>query len=1812
MNYPRLGAAICLAALVIVSAACADTVTLAFHKDGQCFTATRAIERPATPAAAVELLLQGPTPDEAALGVSSAIPTGTALESLDPTANGAIVNLSQEAVTGLNDAKCDLIFRQFVLTLAPFGLDANVRVMVGGQPLSSYLPPTPAPVYQAPVEPVSAKRPVGGVGLSGKRITVSPGHGWTWQYYMGYYWQTQRGTACTYPCEDFNDLDIATWLVKYLEGDGAYVQRVREHDKTRGNGPSGHPWWQEAAYVYLKDAGYDCGVYASSSGVCQYEGTADHATDDVRCRGLASNLDARGNTDIFLSIHTNSGGGTAKGTTVWYCDTGEHVAWGPASITLCDEIGAATIAAIAAAGEKCADGTTWGCLGNVCTRYGDLGEARIPARPAALMELGFHDNCTADAPKLHDAFFQSVAMWGEYKGVCDYFGVTPTWDMMSDEIVSHNIPTTMSTGQTVTATITLRNRGILWQSAKGFKLSAVGGSDPFTLTLDYAVGTDTGPGDTYSFNIVLHAPSTAGYYLTDWRMQRTGYGSFGPTISRNINVGLPPDTQAPTVPTDLAAEVQSTTQVNLTWTASTDNVSVAGYKIYRGGALIGTSITTTYADTTCSPDVTYSYRVSAFDDAGNESAQCTAINVTTPFDTDIIVDEESATVTGSWTAATATPPAAYGGDYKYTLATSTETATAIFRPTIVRPALYDVYVYYRSGENRTQHAPYTVYYSGGSQLFTISQEAGGGAWVYLGRFAFASGTAGYVKLGNNASDTGEVVVADAVRFLYISDTQSAPSITTQPTPQSVCTGGSATFTLVAGGTAPLAYQWRKGTTSISNGGHYSGATTASLVIAGADSGDAATNYNCVVTNSYGSATTNDVALTIVSATTITAHPTPQTVTAGATATFTVAASGSGLTYQWQKNTVNLSNGGDMSGATSATLGIANCEETDEGSYRCVVTGCGTATSNAATLTVNPGASGELLVNGGFENALGSEWTAYSRTATPVLSRQTSGVYCGTYYLYEQLTTLNTAGGVRQTVTGTSPGATYLISGARKSVHSDVTVSVKVDTDGGTDYNSAEVTVVSGVTTVGVWSTFSQTVTATGSSMTIFLDSSQSGGVSSSHVGAFDCMSLAATCSASVPGAPTVAQVDSTTLSVANNAGDSSSSYYAFRINDGSACSNKFVQSNGTVGTSPVWQTKGVWGTKNVTGLTASTSYTFDVAAAADSSGSSCLTSNRYPGSYVGSPTLGVANKWASGDTAATFNGTSQYVALPAMGADVDLSTGFTIECWANPSAVSTWYPVIQLTDSTSYGTFVNHICFDMSSTGGMRGEVYRSGGCGDPCMGNYYVSPTLSFTTGSWHHYAMVVSSGGTLTFYKDGAADAGQSLLYMPSSGVTRGKVQIGRRDTTTSNYWHGSLDEVALYDYALSGTQISAHCAAADAAIYNTQVVKDNPVAYWRLGEASGTAAADNKGGYSESTTQTTSSGCTPVAVAPTSATANPSTICYGASSTLTAIGGSGTTCQWYTGTCGGTLVGTGTSITVSPTSTTTYYVRWTNSCGSSTCKTTSVTVNPLPVAPASASANPTSIAPGGTSTLTATGGSGTTCKWYTGSCGGTLVGTGTSITVSPTSATTYYARWENTCGNSTCATTTVSITPAPTVTAITPRTGPNTGTTNVTSLAGTGFVSGATVKLKRTGQTDIAATGVSVVSPTQITCSLGLSGKKTGLWDVVVTNPDAQYGILVNGFGITIASTAPVVGTSIESLLDSIATTAGAARQFCVWGKVQTIDSLTFWLDDGSGTQIKVFAPGYTGITTGNYISAIGSVDLSVAPPVLISSASRVRKY
>jgi uncharacterized lipoprotein YddW (UPF0748 family) len=176
----------------------------------------------------------------------------------------------------------------------------------------------------------------------------------------------------------------------------------------------------------------------------------------------------------------------------------------------------------------------------------------------------------------------------------------------------------------------------------------------------------------------------------------------------------------------------------------------------------------------------------------------------------------------------------------------------------------------------------------------------------------------------------------------------------QPQAQSACPGGTATFTVTATSCSGTpSYQWQKDGSNLSEAGHYAGVTTTTLTVSNADSNDVG-QYRCVVTDTVGTTNSDAAALSLKAATTVTQQPSTQAVCPGGSVQFTVAGTGDGtLTYVWQKNGTNLAEGGHYAGVTTTTLTISTADSNDAAEYRCVVTGgCGSETSNAATLTVN--------------------------------------------------------------------------------------------------------------------------------------------------------------------------------------------------------------------------------------------------------------------------------------------------------------------------------------------------------------------------------------------------------------------------------------------------------------------------------------------------------------------------------------------------------------------------------------------------------------------------------------------------------------------------------------------------------------------------------------------------------------------------------------------------------------------------------------------------------------------------------------------
>jgi hypothetical protein len=181
------------------------------------------------------------------------------------------------------------------------------------------------------------------------------------------------------------------------------------------------------------------------------------------------------------------------------------------------------------------------------------------------------------------------------------------------------------------------------------------------------------------------------------------------------------------------------------------------------------------------------------------------------------------------------------------------------------------------------------------------------------------------------------------------------TISSQPSDQSVVTGSAVTLSIAASGDG-LSYQWQSSTDGGITWANIAGATAATYSVSSADSGLNSQKFRVVVTGAANSVTSSAVTLTVGAAVApaVTVQPTPQTTTVGANATFSVTATGTSLTYQWQASIDGGLTWADISAQTTATLTLNSVVLTDSSrQVRVIVSnGLGSVTSTAVALTVN--------------------------------------------------------------------------------------------------------------------------------------------------------------------------------------------------------------------------------------------------------------------------------------------------------------------------------------------------------------------------------------------------------------------------------------------------------------------------------------------------------------------------------------------------------------------------------------------------------------------------------------------------------------------------------------------------------------------------------------------------------------------------------------------------------------------------------------------------------------------------------------------
>ena len=257
--------------------------------------------------------------------------------------------------------------------------------------------------------------------------------------------------------------------------------------------------------------------------------------------------------------------------------------------------------------------------------------------------------------------------------------------------------------------------------------------------------------------------NTTYYYVV--RASNAGGSSTNSTQASATTLPLPP-----LPPSGLVATALTSTSIKLTWTDNSSDESgfTIGRSLTSGGpftdiATVGANITT-YTNTGLNGSTTYYYVVRA-NNAGGSSPNSTQASVTTLPVADLIIDNVSATVTGSWSTGTSSTDK-FGTNYRFK-GQGTGSAGLTFRPNILVAGNYAVYEWHPVGSNRTLAAPHIINYNGGTTTINVNQQINGGTWRLLGTFSFATGTTANVKITDAIPESTQSVMADAIKFVYV-------------------------------------------------------------------------------------------------------------------------------------------------------------------------------------------------------------------------------------------------------------------------------------------------------------------------------------------------------------------------------------------------------------------------------------------------------------------------------------------------------------------------------------------------------------------------------------------------------------------------------------------------------------------------------------------------------------------------------------------------------------------------------------------------------------------------------------------------------------------------------------------------------------------------------------------------------------------------------------------------------------------------------------------------------------------------------------
>jgi uncharacterized repeat protein (TIGR03803 family) len=245
---------------------------------------------------------------------------------------------------------------------------------------------------------------------------------------------------------------------------------------------------------------------------------------------------------------------------------------------------------------------------------------------------------------------------------------------------------------------------------------------------------------------------------------------------------------------------------------------------------------------------------------------------------------------------------------------------------------------------------------GGGTVFRIAPN---GSLATLAAFDVYQGATpqGALVLGTdgNLYGTTQTGGTSGMGAIFQLSFNSPLQITGQPADQVAFIGGNALFSVATLGSLPVSYQWREGGRDLSDSGNLFGSTNRTLVLTNVTPANVGI-YSVLVSNASGSVASAGAALGIIySPPFIVTQPSTQTRLLGTTATFSVDALGDlPLLYQWQQNGTNLTDGGNILGATTSTLIVTNLSPDNGGTYSVIVSNAfESVLSDDAVLVVIP-------------------------------------------------------------------------------------------------------------------------------------------------------------------------------------------------------------------------------------------------------------------------------------------------------------------------------------------------------------------------------------------------------------------------------------------------------------------------------------------------------------------------------------------------------------------------------------------------------------------------------------------------------------------------------------------------------------------------------------------------------------------------------------------------------------------------------------------------------------------------------------------